>query len=185
MAGRIFSISANNKGLACPFKPTLCQEGYCEGCQIYLDWQKRIEVSFPISGEGVILETIRAAPVVGNLTITIPVGTVALDKDGAPLSIVTSDVDVSLPPPPERANIIGLAYNFGPAGATFSPAITLEYTYDPAEIPEGVAEEDLVLAYYDEAAGEWVELPSTVDPLTNTITASVSHFTTFSEGTRN
>ena len=37
---RIFSISGNNKGLACPFKPVLCQEGYCHDCQIYLDWQK-------------------------------------------------------------------------------------------------------------------------------------------------
>jgi len=38
---RIFNISANNKGLPCPFKPILCQEGYCHGCQIYLDWQKK------------------------------------------------------------------------------------------------------------------------------------------------
>ena len=37
---RIFSISGNNKGLACPFKPVLCEEGYCHDCQIYLDWQK-------------------------------------------------------------------------------------------------------------------------------------------------
>jgi len=33
---RIFSISRNNKGLPCPFKPILCQEGYCKECQIYL-----------------------------------------------------------------------------------------------------------------------------------------------------
>lgn len=26
---RIFRISSNNKGLLCPFKPSLCQEGYC------------------------------------------------------------------------------------------------------------------------------------------------------------
>lgn len=37
---RRFSISANNKGLWCPFKATVCQEGYCRECQIYLDWQK-------------------------------------------------------------------------------------------------------------------------------------------------
>lgn len=40
MVKRIFNIADNNKGLRCPFKPILCQEGYCEGCQIYLDWQK-------------------------------------------------------------------------------------------------------------------------------------------------
>ncbi|GAI77461.1 unnamed protein product [marine sediment metagenome] len=38
---RVFELSGNNKGLMCPFKPTtLCQEGYCSECQIYLDWQK-------------------------------------------------------------------------------------------------------------------------------------------------
>jgi len=134
---------------------------------------------FLINEAGVILEPITATSADGNLTMTIPAGTTALDADGNPLSTLTSAVDVSPPPPPEGANIIELAYNFGPAGATFDPAITFEYTYDPANIAEGVAEGDLVLAYYDEAAGEWVELPSTVDPVTHTITASVSHFTTF------
>jgi len=37
---RVFRISGNNKGLMCPFKPILCQEGYCTECQIYLDWLK-------------------------------------------------------------------------------------------------------------------------------------------------
>ena len=37
---RIPRISGNNKGLMCPFKPILCEEGYCRGCQIYLDWLK-------------------------------------------------------------------------------------------------------------------------------------------------
>jgi len=35
-----FSISGNKKGLSCPLKSGICQEGYCEECQIYLDWQK-------------------------------------------------------------------------------------------------------------------------------------------------
>ncbi len=37
---RVFSVSGNNKGLRCPFKTGICQNGYCEECQIYLDWQK-------------------------------------------------------------------------------------------------------------------------------------------------
>jgi len=134
---------------------------------------------FLIDEAGVVLEPITATSADGNLTMTIPDGTIALDADGNPLSTLTSATDPSPPSPPEGDNIIGLAYNFGPPGATFAPPITFEYTYDPADIPEGVAEGDLVLAYYDEAAGEWVELPCTVDPVTHTITASVSHFTTF------
>ena len=33
--------------------------------------------------------------------------------------------------------------------------------------------------YYDETAGEWVTLETTVDPDTNTLTATTDHFTYF------
>lgn len=39
-----FSIIGTNKGLWCPFKPIFCQEGFCNRCQIYLDWEKREEI---------------------------------------------------------------------------------------------------------------------------------------------
>jgi len=113
-------------------------------------------------------------------TLTIPKDTVGLTEELEPLDEITVLEMDDPPPPPEDAHVIGLAYDFGPDGATFDPPITLEYTYDPADIPEGVAEEDLVIAYYDEEAGEWVELEGcVVDPVTKTITAPVSHFTTF------
>jgi len=136
-----------------------------------------VEEEFRISDEGEILKTIEATSEDGMLTITIPEGTIALDEEGEPLDSLTVDIDPSPPDPPEDAYIIGLAYDFGPDGATFDPAITFTWSYDPADIPEGVAEEDLVIAYYDEVLGEWVELPCEVDrpPLT----ASVSHFTIF------
>ena len=34
-----YSISGNNKGLPCPFQDTICQEGYCRYCQIYINFQ--------------------------------------------------------------------------------------------------------------------------------------------------
>ena len=138
-----------------------------------------IEGSFPISSTGIIQQTIEVTSADGKLTITIPKDTKALDKDGKPLSILTSAVEPSPPPPPKDAHIMGLAYDFGPDRATFDPPITLTFSYDPDALPEGVAEEDLVLAYYDEGAGEWVELDCTVDTVNNIITASVPHFTTF------
>lgn len=143
-----------------------------------------VEGEFRISDEGEILETVEATSADGMLTITIPEGTIALDEDGEPLSSLTVDVDPSPPDPPEDANIIGLAYDFGPEGATFDPPITFTWSYDPDALPEDVAEEDLVIAYYDEDAGEWLELPCVVDTENNTVTASVSHFTTFAIITR-
>ena len=41
---RVFCISGNNKGLVCPFKSIICQEGYCSECQLYFDWQKSGEM---------------------------------------------------------------------------------------------------------------------------------------------
>ena len=38
---RIFSPSENNKGVPCPFQEVICQEGYCRGCQMYLDRQRQ------------------------------------------------------------------------------------------------------------------------------------------------
>ena len=135
------------------------------------------EARFRIDSDGEILKTIEATH--KNLTITIPKGTIALGKDGKRLKSLEADVDLSPPDPPENASIIGLAYDFGPVGATFDPPITLTWVYDPDALLEGVAEGDLVLAFYDEAAGEWVELECVVDTENNTITASVAHFTTF------
>ncbi len=137
------------------------------------------EARFRIDRNGKILATIEATSEDGNLTITIPKDTIALGKDGNRLDSLETAVDESPPDPPEDAHIIGLAYDFGPDGATFDPAITLEWSYDPDALPERVAEEDLVVAYYDEDAGEWVELDCVVDTENDTITASVEHFTTF------
>ncbi len=92
--------------------------------------------SLTISDTGEILETFTATSATGNVTITIPAGTIALDKDGNPLSSLTLDVDTSPPDPPAGDNIIGLVYDFGPEGATFEPPITVTFAYDPDEVPE-------------------------------------------------
>jgi hypothetical protein len=132
-----------------------------------------------ISGTGIIQRTIEATTADGKLTATFPRGTRALDKNGNALSSLMAAVDANPPPAPAKTNIIGLAYNFGPAGATFDPGITFTWRYDPETLPQGVAEKDLVLAYYDTAAGKWVELECVVDTENNKITATVTHFTTF------
>ena len=41
---RIFIIAENNEGLMCPFKGIVCQKGWCNECQIYLDWKKLGEI---------------------------------------------------------------------------------------------------------------------------------------------
>jgi len=110
--------------------------------------------------------------------LTLNKGSTALKESGYRLSSIII-VEAKTPPPPPNANVIGLIYDLRPDGATFDPPATLTATYDPALIPAAAAEEKLVMAMWDEEAGEWANLVSTVDPVTNTITAGVSHFTYF------
>ena len=131
----------------------------------------------PNSGE--LLETIILTSSDEMLTVTIPEGTIALDEDGNPLLTLAVNNDPEPPAPPEDVHIIGLAYDLGPAGATFDPAVTLTWEYGSTDVPDGVDEEDLVIAYYDGETGKWVVLESVVDTAANTIEASVSHLTTF------
>jgi hypothetical protein len=132
-----------------------------------------------MSSQGVTLEPFTATSGDGRLTVTIPAGTTALDQNGNPLATLEAVVDESPPAPPEGAHIIGLAYDFDPFGATFAPPITFTWRYDPPPLPEGVVEEDLVIAYYDSVADQWVELDGVVDTENNTVTASVAHLTCF------
>jgi len=82
--------------------------------------------------------------------------------------------------PPGDFYTIGFAYSFEPDGTTFDPLITLTITYDESLIPTGILEQELVIAHWDEATQEWAVLDGcTVNPEANTVTAPLSHFSTF------
>jgi len=70
-----------------------------------------------------------------------------------------------------------MAYNLGPEGATLNPAITLTATYDPQGLPQGVAEDDLYIAYWD--GSQWLTLETTVNTEADTASCQLSHFTVF------
>ena len=132
-----------------------------------------------IDEDGVFTEGITAESEDCNCWITIDEGTIGLTEDGMPLSEITFEPMEEPPPLPDWVNVIGLVCDFGPDGATFDPPVILCRTYDPTVIPEGVAEENMVLAMWGEVDSEWVNLDSTVYPATHTICAPVSHFTPF------
>jgi len=115
----------------------------------------------------------------GNLTISIAKNTTALGQDGKRLKGLAIEASENPPASPENKSIIGLPYTFSPSGATFDPPMELTWNYDPDALPEGTVEEELVIAFYDEAIEEWVELECVVNTSTSAITTSVSHFTDF------
>ncbi len=136
-----------------------------------------VEKTYYTEYDGDLRDEISGTSQDGNLTITILEGTIALDEEGKRLGSLEVLVNENPPEPPKGSSVIGLAYDFEPTGATFDPPITFTWVYDPEDFPGDVT--DLVLAYYDKEASEWIELPCIVDPTTCTVTASVSHFTTF------
>jgi hypothetical protein len=106
---------------------------------------------------------------------------VGLDKNLKPLTKITLVPMATPPAPPAESTVIGLTYDCGPEGASFDPLVTITFSYNPTKIPAGVNEQDLVLAFYDKATGQWVTLSDiVVDPVKHTISGKTGHFTTFS-----
>lgn len=138
------------------------------------------DISGVIDDEGVVQEGIDYNSPDGILQVHIESGTTALTEGDEPLQgLVIEKVCDDIPPPPVGAYIVGCAFDIGPDGATFNPPITISLDYDPALIPDGVAEKDLVIAYYNISTKQWVILPSTVDVVNHVIEAEVSHTTLF------
>jgi len=60
----------------------------------------------------------------------------------------------------------------------FARPVTVTLVYSDTEV-EGVIEEDLRLAYWDEEGGAWIPVPATVDTAGNRVTALLSHFSQY------
>lgn len=138
------------------------------------------DITDEVGDDGTALEDIELTSGDGRMDLMIASGTMVLTDEGAPLQSVEA-VEVSeenWPAPPAGKSIVA-AFDFGPDGATFSHDVSITIEYDPAQLPEGVDEEDLVIASYNSLTGEWEYYPVSVDADNNTVTAEVSHFTVF------
>jgi len=114
----------------------------------------------------------------GKVKMHILSGTRILGQDGNPLSLLNIITVSSYPTPPDGRTVLA-AFDFQPNGATFNPAIQIAIIYDPATLPSGIDESQLVIAFYNTATGQWQYVTGTVDAAANTITFSITHFTVF------
>ncbi len=138
------------------------------------------DLSGVIDEDGVVREDIEYSTPDGTLELQITGGTTARTEDGAPLpSVEVEVVCADIAPPPAGDYIVDCAYDLAPDGATFDPPITLVVHYNPALVPQGVAEEELGIAYLNVATGQWVWLPSTIDTENHAVTAEANHLTEF------
>ena len=132
-----------------------------------------------VTSSGRFTEEVTAKSGDGKIKLTISEDTIGRQAGGQSLRTIRITEMNYHPAPPDDANVIGLVYDLEPDGATFKPPISMTVKYNPALLPDGVSEENLVVAFWDEDIDEWVECSCTVDTGSNTITAEVSHFTAF------
>jgi len=102
----------------------------------------------------------------------------ALDADGEPFDVVEIDVR-SAHDAPADSLIVSSVFDLGPDGAEFDPPAPLSIEYSRSQLPVGVDESDLVIAYFDDDTGEWLALDSVVDEEAGVVETEVSHFTEF------
>lgn len=135
-----------------------------------------------ITKDGFLMESLEFTIQNGNgeLYFSLPAGTRMLNREGKPPAMIMIDpVTLSeLPPPPSDDSVILMPFSIHPA-LTIDPIMKVIIHYDEGELGKGINEEDLVLAYYDEAREKWVTLPTEVDVEANTVTAWVSHTSIF------
>jgi len=129
-----------------------------------------------ISGTGSVIQPFIVNSFDQRLSLTLDQGTAALDIYGSCFSCIGINRMVRVLYPPEGAYVIGDMYDVSPDGATFTPAATLRYSYLQGDLPAGIDEKTLFLAYYDNTSGKWIKLDSVVDTQANTITAKISRF---------
>ena len=109
----------------------------------------------------------------------ITAGVTGLTSSGAPLSSI-GVVRMTTPPSfPAGSGMMGFAYDFTPAGATFNPGIQVRMPYNPSALPAGVSATSLQMSYYDSTLGAWVTVPTQVDTVNDFVWGTISHFTPY------
>ena len=133
---------------------------------------------------GTVLKSVivNAADNVGSMFV--PIGTTALDANGKPLG----EIDLkplagdAVPAVPSGSvfKFAGYAYEAGPDGATFDPAITLSL-----DIPEDVwnsldlTNQQCMMKWYNKESGLWEDVPTTIIPGTRTVEIRITHFSIY------
>ena len=110
--------------------------------------------------------------------LSIKQGTKLTDSAGDAITDIT--VNFASIPKSESTNIIPIqAYEFGPDGSTFNPAISITVPYDPTKLPGANSASHLKVAYYSTSNDKWEYINCKVDTTNHLIQWQTTHFTTF------
>ena len=130
------------------------------------------------NAKGMVSQATRLVSTDGRAVITLDEGIIAKDAAGKPLEQITMKAIPagSLPsfPSGSRSPLAAWHTRSGPDGATFSQPLSLVFSLSQAQW--GL---DYTVRSFDHKTGTWVDLPTTLDAATGTVTVEVSHFCCF------
>jgi hypothetical protein len=119
----------------------------------------------------------------GGGTLAVPDGASVQVPKGALKASTTVTIAAEAPPtgPSDAwpADPLGLAWSIDLGGATLAKPVTLTVPFDPSALPAGTDRSQVLLAYQDPASGVWTPIVASVDPVAHTVTATVSHLSTW------
>jgi len=123
-------------------------------------------------------------PLSGNVTITIPNGTVAVDASGNSLTNISINTSVSFTTNATiklsaSDGVTGYAVELKPEGARFDPPIQIKFNYS-LPLQGGLDENSLTVRYFNATLNDW-EVMHTIERNTaqHYIIANITHFSTF------
>ncbi|OPL16014.1 MAG: hypothetical protein AVO38_01780 [delta proteobacterium ML8_D] len=130
------------------------------------------EVVGPDGGE---IEIVDPASTLEGVVLDIPAGALASNQ------IITISAARDLPPFEEGNHGIGPGISLEPNGLTFDIPVTVTVTYSDESLDANniVDEESIKLYLLDETLGIWIAEDSAVDHANNSVTAELSHFSTY------
>jgi beta propeller repeat protein len=128
--------------------------------------------------QGVITQATSLQSTDGLATVIVSEGIVAKDSTGNALSTLTIKAipleSVPAIPAGSAFAFQNMAYDLQPDNATFSPAISINYT-----VPQARWGQDFMVKTFDTTSGTWQDVPSMYNPNTGVVTARISHFCCF------
>ncbi len=115
----------------------------------------------------------------GKASLSIAKGVLARTKEDSALkSIKIVPID-SPAAAPAGNNMIGLAYEITPEGATFTPTVALTLLYDATKLPNNTDLDGLVVMVYNTATSTWDPLKSVVNKTDGSVSTDIGHFSVY------
>jgi VCBS repeat-containing protein len=134
------------------------------------------EPAITLNLKGQVRDNVQLSTDDGNCILEIPSATYLTDRYGEILTEITV-AKSETPPAPPVDDMVVMAYDFGPTGASFYPYMTLILKYDP-EMLSGVDPADLKMAHWNGI--NWEILQDTVlDTEIHTISVRIWHVSSY------